>query len=182
MPRAPAGFEILEDIANGSLVGTVSASDLDLGVDGEFTLSIAAESHAGFFHVAQDGKVTCMTTFDREVESFFIVTLQVTDKGARPLSSTTTVFVTLLDVNDNPPVVRPSEYDDQVPEDALFGTAIATIHATDADIGENADLTFVLTAGNEAGKFSIDEDSGDVTVAGTLDAEDTQSYTLTITV
>ena len=50
---------------------------------------------------------------------------------------------------------------------------------TDTDLGTNADLTYSITNGNAAGKFSIDA-SGVLSLADTLDAETTQSYTLTI--
>jgi len=215
---------VLESIENATVVGTVTASDNDLGIDGEFTFSAIAESHPGYFAITQDGKLISLVTFDREVgiplpcprnqvpnhtpgsglqarrahcripayfvnlplllqvEAFFTVTLKATDKGALPLSSTTTVIVKLLDVNDNPPIAIPDVYDDQVPEDAANGYVVATIHAIDKDIGENADLIFAITAGNSEHKFVIDEKTGVVTLDGALDAETIRLYVLTITV
>lgn len=41
---------------------------------------------------------------------------------------------------------------------------------------------FVLTLGNQEGAFAIDVNSGQITVNGTIDAENKQSYTLHIRV
>ncbi|MBC6400490.1 MAG: cadherin domain-containing protein, partial [Ekhidna sp.] len=66
-----------------------------------------------------------------------------------------------------------------VPEDAMNGTAVGTVQATDP---EEDNLTFAISKGNTGDVFTIVEGTGAITTAGTLDFEITQSYTLTISV
>ena len=76
----------------------------------------------------------------------------------------------------DPVFVSPS-YAFSVAEDASIGDAVGTVSATDPDEGDA--VAYSITAGNEAGKFDIDEGTGEITVAGALDYETTESYRLT---
>ncbi|MBC6427243.1 MAG: cadherin repeat domain-containing protein [Ekhidna sp.] len=66
-----------------------------------------------------------------------------------------------------------------VKEDAINGTAVGTVKATDA---EKDKLTFSINSGNTDNVFEINAASGVITVAGTLDFENTPDYTLAIKV
>ena len=56
----------------------------------------------------------------------------------------------------------------------------AALTATDPDAGPT--LTYAITAGNGAGKFGINPSTGQLTVAGALDFETTNTYALTVQV
>ena len=66
-----------------------------------------------------------------------------------------------------------SSYAFQVSELAAVGHLVGAVFATDADA-----VSYSITAGNEDGRFAIDADSGEITVAGPLDAEAVSSYDL----
>ena len=66
-----------------------------------------------------------------------------------------------------------SSYAFQVSELAAVGHLVGAVFATDADA-----VSYSITAGNEDGRFAIDADSGEITVAGPLDAEAVSSYGL----
>ena len=75
------------------------------------------------------------------------------------------------------PVFDESSYAFEVPEHAGVGTAVGTVSATDP----NEDtVAYSITAGNGAGKFAIGRSTGEITVAGSLDASTASSYTLTV--
>ena len=74
------------------------------------------------------------------------------------------------------PVFDPTTYAFSVTEDAEVGDDVGTVTATDAD----DTLTYSITAGNDDGKFNIDGSTGEITVAGTLDRETKDEYTLTV--
>lgn len=53
------------------------------------------------------------------------------------LSDTTDVEITVKDVNDNAPVFSSATYSGVVSEDALVGTSVLQVQATDIDSGLN---------------------------------------------
>nr|XP_036675635.1 cadherin-87A [Drosophila suzukii] len=58
------------------------------------------------------------------------------------------VAITVLDVNDNPPVFEKSIYYAGVNANAKMGAAITLVNATDADQGKNAKIEFMIVASN----------------------------------
>ena len=67
-----------------------------------------------------------------------------------------------------------------VEENTLPGTNIFQVRATDADYGNNSVISYSLLPSENAGKFSIDVASGNITVVGDLDRENTSVITLGI--
>ncbi len=71
-----------------------------------------------------------------------------------------------------------ASYEFEISEDASVGDAVGTVAATDPNTDDT--VTYSITAGNEAGKFDMGEETGEITVAETLDYETVSSYTLTV--
>lgn len=63
--------------------------------------------------------------------------MQASDRGNPPKRATTTVFIEILDVNDNSPVMEKSFYEISVHENATVGAALMQLAAWDYDIGMN---------------------------------------------
>ena len=68
----------------------------------------------------------------------YVLTVKAQDGGTPSLSTTVTVYMNVLDVNDNAPVFDPSSYDCQVWENGTIGTSVLTVQATDLDSGRCA--------------------------------------------
>ena len=74
------------------------------------------------------------------------------------------------------------EFDDpsyafDMAENASVDYVVGTVSATDADMD---DVSYSIIAGNTGNVFDIDDETGDITVAGELDHEATDEYTLTV--
>ena len=67
-----------------------------------------------------------------------------------------------------------------VKENVVRGTTIFQVKAVDADFGNNSIVTYHLLPGAYAGKFSIGASSGNVTLNGELDYENTSEVILRI--
>uniref|UniRef100_A0A671Q8G8 Cadherin domain-containing protein n=1 Tax=Sinocyclocheilus anshuiensis TaxID=1608454 RepID=A0A671Q8G8_9TELE len=95
---------VREDVAPGTNVASVAASDLDSGLNREITYSIASESDPyHLFSVDQSGLVTVASELDREKVAQHHLVILATDHGTPPLTGTATIQMALLDVNDNGP-------------------------------------------------------------------------------
>ena len=103
-------------------------------------------------------------------------------RSAPPFSvfdSTATVSIAVLDVNDNTPVFNQTSYEFVVSEDAIVGVVIGGVAASDEDAGDNAAVEYSL--GDGADVFAVDEQTGEVSVRGSLDRETVPSYSFSIT-
>ncbi|MBC6401207.1 MAG: ankyrin repeat domain-containing protein, partial [Ekhidna sp.] len=85
------------------------------------------------------------------------------------------------DTDDTPENTAPtiSNQTFMVKEDAENGTAVGTVQASDA---ETNNLTFTIVSGNKGNALAINKSTGAITTIGSLDFENTSTYTLTISV
>lgn len=119
-----------------------------------------------------DVKLVLVRSLDRESRAEYYFTIVAFDGGVpTPRSATCDVTVAVLDVNDNRPVFERNHYEANVVENALTGTSILRVHATDQDIGVNGVVRYQLASGNHGSLFAVNEATGDVTVVGALDYE-----------
>ncbi|XP_064001135.1 cadherin-23 isoform X2 [Pogoniulus pusillus] len=120
---------------------------------------------------------------DRERQSFYSLVVTVEDEGTPSLSATTTVYVTILDENDNAPAFRQQLYEVTLDEgpDTLNATLV-TVEALDQDEGPNGTVAYAITEGNILGTFHIDSSTGQIRTVKELDYEISHGrYTLIIT-
>ncbi|XP_017787025.1 PREDICTED: protocadherin-like wing polarity protein stan isoform X1 [Nicrophorus vespilloides] len=181
--NAPYSASVFEDAIVGTTVLVVSASDNDVGLNAEITYSLGEDTNLDrpqdFTINPQTGAIVTAKTLDREVLSGYILTVTAKDGGNPPLSDTTDVEITVTDVNDNFPIFQNTPYSGSVSEDALIGTSILQIAATDADIGLNGRIRYTLSEKDiEDGSFVIDPTSGVIRTNKGLDRESVASYTL----
>nr|XP_027792040.1 cadherin-6 isoform X2 [Marmota flaviventris] len=129
---------------------------------------------------------TALLNMDRENREQYQVVIQAKDMGGQMggLSGTTTVNITLTDVNDNPPRFPQSTYQFKTPESSPPGTPIGRIKASDADVGENAAIEYSITDGEGLDMFDVITDQetqeGIITVKKFLDFEKKKVYTLKV--
>ncbi|XP_041039960.1 cadherin-20-like [Carcharodon carcharias] len=129
---------------------------------------------------------TALSNMDREVKDGYQVVVQAKDMGGQMggLSGTTTVNITLTDVNDNPPRFPQKLYQMTVMESAVVGSAVGRILAKDADEGLNAELSYSFIDGDGMNVFDIVTDNsnqvGIIILKEPLDFETKDSYTLTV--
>ncbi|KFP82769.1 Cadherin-9, partial [Acanthisitta chloris] len=129
---------------------------------------------------------TALPDMSRENREQYQVVIQAKDMGGQMggLSGTTTVNITLTDVNDNPPRFPQSTYQFSSPESAPPGTPLGRIKANDPDVGENAEIEYSISSGDGSDMFDIitdkDTQEGIITVKKHLDFENKVLYTLRV--
>ncbi|KAM4688587.1 cadherin-7 [Discoglossus pictus] len=129
---------------------------------------------------------TALPNMDREAKDQYLLVIQAKDMVGLMggLSGTTSVTVTLTDVNDNPPRFPRKSDQYYVPESLPVGATVARIKAADADVGPNAEMEYKIVDGDGHGVFNISVDKetqeGIVAIQKELDYESKTSYTLRI--
>ncbi|XP_042287246.1 protocadherin-16-like [Thunnus maccoyii] len=169
------GLEVPENQAPVELC-FLKATDPDSGPGGELEYRITAGDPDGDFHLdASTGALSTSRGLDKETRAKYTLEVVATDRGSPALSSTVTVEVKVLDVNDNSPVFSSSSYSVDVSEDAAEGSQVLKVTATDADENQNGKVLYFLS--QEAhGAFSVDENTGRITTSAPLDREKSASY------
>lgn len=126
------------------------------------------------------GNLVLRSTLDREKCSSYKLLILAADHRAAHLNSTATVSITILDVNDNPPVFTSLEYHVHVREDFPVGNYITSVSAYDYDAGTNADITYNIASGNDNGHFQLEGKTGSIRLIRALDYEDATEFNLTV--
>ncbi|XP_077421706.1 protocadherin Fat 3a isoform X1 [Vanacampus margaritifer] len=173
---------VYEDTAKKALLTRIQAIDPDEAGPGRTVVYSLANSAEGSFSIDKStGIVVLERILDREIQPSYQIKVRASDQGSPvPLSSLVNVTITVLDINDNPPVFERRDQLVTIPEDVVVGTKMLTVYAASKDIGTNAEITYSIRSGNEHGKFSINSLSGAIIVAQSLDYETCRDYFLTV--
>ncbi|XP_038648330.1 protocadherin Fat 4 isoform X2 [Scyliorhinus canicula] len=176
-------FEISEAASKGTAVGEVFASDRDLGNDGVVSYLLVGKSKRKGFRIdKKTGQLYVSGQLDREKEENLYLKVLAKNAGSIRGFDVDEVFVniTVLDAND-PPVFTSEEYSVHINEGAAPGAHVIFVSAFDSDsVPSWSRFTYHIGAGNEEGAFSIDSQSGQVSVAAELDRESIPVYNLSI--
>lgn len=179
-------FYIRENEPPDSFVGKLTATDKDIGRNAELIFSLS-NSQDDFAVDPKNGFIKTLHVFDRENltlsagQGFITLEATVTDNGSPRLHDKVKVNVYVTDVNDNPPKFLRDPYKVQISEGSTAGTQVVRLYTTDEDEGLNGDVFYSITAGNDEGKFDIDEATGQIVLARSLDRETISKYALTVT-
>lgn len=184
--NAPYHAHVFEDAPIGTTVLIVTATDADVGINAQITYSLSNDdtstgmSAAEVFSInPQNGAIITKATLDREMTSGYSLTVTAKDGGNPSHSETTIVEIGVTDVNDNKPMFNVPMYHATISEDALIGTSIIQISATDNDEEENKIVKYLLSEKDvKDGSFTIDSASGVIRTNRGLDRESIAVYHL----
>ncbi|XP_033346838.1 uncharacterized protein LOC117231937 [Bombus vosnesenskii] len=164
--------------------------DEDIGKAGVFALKLennnntfeinptVAERNADFVITVRDN-----TFIDYElykVLSFKIVAQEV--GPATNLSASVPATIFLRDINDNPPIFDEQSYEITLSENVTAGSRVIQVHATDKDTGVYGSIRYTGITGEGSQAFTMDSDTGLITVAmgSSLDREVAARLVLTV--
>uniref|UniRef100_A0A3Q1I3C4 Cadherin domain-containing protein n=1 Tax=Anabas testudineus TaxID=64144 RepID=A0A3Q1I3C4_ANATE len=177
----------------GSILYSVSASDLDFGENAKISYSILDSkvqdvSVSSYVYINSDnGSIYSMHSFDYEKVKVFQIQVQAKDQGSPSLSSNATVHVFILDQNDNAPaVIYPSSAalgslsHQRMPRSAKAGHLVTKVTAVDADSGHNAWISYRLAEATDASLFTVNLYTGEVRTKRAVSEQDDSSQRLLI--
>ncbi|KAG8579322.1 hypothetical protein GDO81_010809, partial [Engystomops pustulosus] len=159
-------------------IGTNSVTNYELSTNEYFALDIQT-----YTHESKSVQLVLKKTLDREQTPFHNLTLTVYDGGKPRLSGTQQLLIAVQDVNDNAPFFSQLFYQVSLLENALNGTIIITMNATDYDQGQNGEIFYTLNepiSQQVTTTFKIDSESGIICVDGEIDYEKRNFYELQV--
>uniref|UniRef100_A0A4W6EXE5 FAT atypical cadherin 1a n=1 Tax=Lates calcarifer TaxID=8187 RepID=A0A4W6EXE5_LATCA len=176
----PYTITVFENTETGTYVAKLQANDVDTGLNKDILYSLV-DSADGYFSIDDHtGVISLERPLDREVQSVYELKARASDQGLPRLSSVCQVVISVLDINDNPPVFEHREYTATVSEDIAVGMQVLRVQAASRDTEANGEISYSIISGNEHGMFRVDPQTGDIFVIEPLDYEVSHEYYITI--
>lgn len=165
----------------GTEVARVLAESKDTGINAIVYYSIVGGNEHKKFHIDNStGVISIAEQLDYERAHDYFLTIQAIDAGIPPLRNYATVNITVTDCNDNAPIFNQLSYRASVREDAKISEEVTQVFANDLDSNENGEIYYFIDRGDRLKQFTIDHNTGLITVTGELDREAGSNYVLEI--
>ena len=183
-----------ENNSPGERVVTVLATDADSGKNAEIAYSLDASVNGAFYIDADNGDIRASGVLDREQRERYEFRVIARDKGAPSLQGSATVVVQITDRNDNAPKFVQEVFMFYIKENLLANSPVGMVTVTDADEGENAELSLFVEmdkeeeegeeegGGEDGGRgekedmFSIENNTGTIFSSTSFDRERRPTY------
>ncbi|NWX69194.1 PCDGA protein, partial [Alca torda] len=172
---------VREDVAVGSQLLQVSATDRDEGPNAEVRYSffkIPEKFDKTFKLDPESGEIEITQKLNFEEQEFYELDVQARDTGG--LSSHSKVLITVADVNNHVPEIVIMSVFSPVPEDTPLGIVIAIFSVQDRDSGANGEVRCSIA---ESLPFRLEktfEDYYRVVTSEVLDREAVSEYNVTV--
>ncbi|XP_064414859.1 neural-cadherin [Latimeria chalumnae] len=151
--NSPADTSIMEMIAS-------DRDDTNIGHNAILTYNIIENAkndiNLDLFHInPKTGTIyVALGTLDREKTDKYFLLVEAKDGGGLTGTATATIWVS--DINDHAPKFAKPLWKAKISEHSELNSEILIVTATDADTGENAQLTFTIINGDPEQKFYIE--------------------------
>ncbi|XP_075975934.1 cadherin 89D isoform X3 [Anticarsia gemmatalis] len=183
-------FLVPENVAIGSTILKLNAMDMDSGINGQVRYEFISEVFIPpnsmspknmqlkryFVINERHGHIIVARTLPPESE--FRLNITALDGGE--LSDHISIRLFIKDINDHFPMFKKSWYSFNVEEAQYSRRVLGKVDATDADFGQNANLTYFIQPTNKDLPFEISPLTGVFSVNGELDREKEDKYILTV--
>ncbi|MBR4785660.1 MAG: cadherin domain-containing protein [Fibrobacter sp.] len=153
---------IVGHVEHGVDVDTTAISGISIPAyyeNDKFELTGGADGADTLFKLLKNGDLVALKRFNYETDPHeYVIYISLMDTLMPELVETDTVYITLLDINENPTILTDSV---RVEENAKKGTVVDTLEAKDLDLYDTV-LTFTLVK-DTSGCFEVSK-SGVITV------------------
>ncbi|XP_026185838.1 protocadherin gamma-A11-like isoform X8 [Mastacembelus armatus] len=185
--KSDVKFKISESAVRGAKFILDRAVDHDVGSNGLQTYKL--EPTDNFILKLQDQadgtknvEMVLEKPLDREKHEHLSLVLTAVDGGEPQMTGTMQILITVLDVNDNAPVFTQSVYKASIQENAVVGSAVVKVTATDADHGSNGRITYSISniLDHARGLFEVNDENGEIRLKGNVDYEKARTFQLNV--
>ncbi|XP_052471325.1 cadherin-related family member 2-like [Carassius gibelio] len=169
-----AVVNVREDRPVGNPAFKIEAFDPD---GDPLTYGIAGTDSSHFNADKDTGEVRIKSMLDRETKDLLLIEVVVNDGVYADVIKS--VYVAVLDANDNAPVFQKLPYNEEVPENEPVGSTLFRANATDNDFGTASIVSYKIddvTPNDGASLFSISPTAGIVILQGPLSFTDKSPF------
>ncbi|XP_015731589.1 cadherin-related family member 2 isoform X2 [Coturnix japonica] len=169
-PQSSYNLRVPENSPDGTVIANITAYDPDSGAGGQITYYLLPESIQDIFMVNATSGVVMVrngSLLDRELRSVYYANLQA--KDGDNMTGTTLLEITVLDENDEKPVIIGS-YFISVEEGQNVSTQIRAID-NDEEGTPNSELGYRIVPGLYSNNFTINQITGEMHSIEPLDRE-----------
>lgn len=177
-----------EDRSIGFQVIQLSATDKDIGPNGLVTYkfngrqSFLSDINEYFMINETTGKISLKSKLSQNIQKSFNITVDASDQGKPPKVSQCIVRVSIIDVENNKPLVRItllSGSTGAISESSSVGTVIAHVTVEDGDSGTNGIVTCQI-ASDYFQLQTVPNRGYIVVISKSLDRETSDKYNLSV--
>ncbi|KAM4035226.1 protocadherin gamma-B1-like [Anomaloglossus baeobatrachus] len=179
----------------GASIFSIQASDPDTGDNAKIIYSISntiteTPSVTSYLSInIETGVLYAQRSFDYEQNKEFIIEVTASDTGSPSLSSNVTLFINIVDQNDNAPKILYPTPDtggsvvfEMVPFVSEPGSLITKVVAVDADSGHNSWLSYHFIQVSDQKHFVISERTGEIRTSRIFNEKDLLNYKVVVMV
>ncbi|XP_045061067.1 protocadherin gamma-A11-like isoform X19 [Coregonus clupeaformis] len=171
---------VSENVAKGTVLTTISATDADQGSNGRVTYSIPKSGASHLFEIDHVyGVVKLNGHIDYEKRKHYEIDVQATDQGGH--SDACKLIIEVIDTNDNKPSINIMSKTSAISEDSKPGTVVTMMNIQDQDSGDNGRVQCSI---DENIPFSMKSTSNNfftVVTDSDLDRERDSEYNISVT-
>ncbi|XP_075199495.1 protocadherin gamma-B1-like [Anomaloglossus baeobatrachus] len=179
----------------GASIFSIQASDPDTGDNAKIIYSISntnteTPSMTSYLSInIETGVLYAQRSFDYEQNKEFIIEVTASDTGSPSLSSNVTLFIHIVDQNDNAPKILYPSPDtggsvvfEMVPFVSEPGSLVTKVVAVDADSGHNSWLSYHFILVSDSTHFVISERTGEIRTSRIFHEKDVLNYKVIVMV
>ncbi|XP_061138699.1 protocadherin alpha-8-like [Syngnathus typhle] len=186
-PEEETKLDISESVLPGARFQLPASKDGDTG---QFSVQQYKLSDNDHFRLevkdkGKDGKIPILVvkkSLDREKTGHLSLVLTALDGGKPQKTGEINISINVIDVNDNVPVFSQEVYSVTLNENAVIGTTVIQVNATDLDEGPNGEVIYSFSKNNQniMHLFDIIANSGEIVVKGLINYEDNDMFEIEI--
>uniref|UniRef100_A0A4W6FZ96 FAT atypical cadherin 3 n=1 Tax=Lates calcarifer TaxID=8187 RepID=A0A4W6FZ96_LATCA len=161
-------MSIKANVAKGSLVTQIQATDSDTGSNGRITYSLYSEARLSLVDVLEVSTFHSLTLHIGTVLSFFV---KATDCGTPAKHSLVSAFIHVVPPDAFVPSFSQPQYSFTIPEDTAVGTALGSVYMGPGQTGFFTVVGGETLDSNQGGTFLVERETGLIRLVKPLDYE-----------
>nr|XP_047123814.1 protocadherin Fat 4 [Hydra vulgaris] len=170
-------ISIKETVSFATFVLKITASDLDIGKNGQFVYKIKSSPNSHHFFInSSTGVIMTATALDYETVSSYILNIETIDKGSPPLSDSAVVNISINHEDNTAPKFEQVK-GVSIYEDLGVNQPVVQFNASDVD-GSN--ITYKIIGGINEDTFQINKVTGLLFLKKNIDHEKKDFYNISV--